>query len=207
MSLDRLRQKLLADAHGEAERIRQAAQVEADQLLKAAETDTAAEGERRRRGRIEACEQECRQRVARARIEARNDLLRTRHDLMETMYQEAAKALEGLDDTVYRTWLERRLGAVRTSADEAIVFAEADRSRLDRQWLAEMARKLPPAPAVSSNGIFHFDAGVGGGFVLRHDRYEIDVTLGTLLLQLRESMDAALACILFEAEDEAVFDQ
>jgi vacuolar-type H+-ATPase subunit E/Vma4 len=204
MSLDRLRQKLLADAHSEADRLRQAAHAEADRLLATAEAEVREEADRERRARIEACEQACRQQVARARIDARNELLRTRHEGMESVYREAATVLAGLDDAVYRAWLERRLAEVRTSAGESIVFAEADRSRLDRQWLADLALSLPPAPGISTNGPFHFDREVDGGFVLRHDRYEIDVTLGTLLRQLRESMDAELTTLLFESHDEAV---
>jgi vacuolar-type H+-ATPase subunit E/Vma4 len=207
MSLDRLRQKLLADAHGEADRLRQAAQAEADRLLDAAAVEVRDEAHRERRARIEACEQACRQQVARARIDARNELLRTRHEVMERVYRQAASVLAGLDDAVYRAWIEQRLAQVRTSADEAIVFAEADRSRLDRQWLADLARNLPPAPENSTNGLFHFDREVDGGFVLRHDRYEIDVTLGTLLRQLRESMDAELSTLLFEPHDETVLSQ
>jgi V/A-type H+/Na+-transporting ATPase subunit E len=207
MSLDRLRQKLLADAHAEAERMRQTAQAEADALLEAASAEVREKMEHERRARIAACQQACRQRIARARIEARNDLLRTRHEVMESVYCEAASVLARLDDATYRTWLERRLADVRTSADESIVFAEVDRSRLDRQWLAELARKLPPAPETSTNGLFHFDEEVDGGFVLRHDRYEIDVTLGTLLRQLHESMDAELTTILFEPDDETVLPQ
>ena len=202
MSLDRLIEGIGREAAAEAERILAQARQEAARLVEEAERRAAAEAAAWEQAEVERCRREAAQRVAQARLEARSLLLHVRHEQVDAVFTSALAALRAMDDDAYRAWMRRRVLEACTADDEAVVVAAHDRARLTPAWQAETEQALRARRGIESLRLCFDGEAVGGGFVLRHPRYEIDARFAALLHALGDEKRTEVAALLFrDAED------
>lgn len=191
MTVERIVDKLAADAAAEAEAIRE----EARRL--AAEAAAQAEGEAGaiRQAALERAGREAaaaRQRVVTAaRLRARAMLAQARRDVLEEVFAGARDGLAGFAG--YRERLLEALVAV-AGGEGTLVLSPADRDRLG-PWLVEQARGRGLRLELAAE-----TRPMAGGFVLREGRVETNVSLDVVLDSLRDDLEPEVAGVLFGQE-------
>lgn len=206
MSLDTLIASIAREAQAEAERIGQQARDEAARIRQEACDRAQAEAAQRRQARVDACRKETQQQLSQARLQARNRVLEVRQELVEAVFAEALDTLRTMDDEAYRAWMKRRLLDLYRSDEETVVVSENDRGRLTDGWRDEVNAALARAGHPHAVRIEYAPDGPDGGFLLRHPRYEVDVSFGALLDALKKQLRAEIAAALFDVEYADVLD-
>jgi V/A-type H+-transporting ATPase subunit E len=196
MSLEKLLESIEHEARAEAAGIVGRARQEAAQLVAQAEAEARAEADAWGQARLAEGRQRAAQHVAQARLEARSRLLRVQQELVDAVFDEALATLRRMDDDAYRAWMRQRVLATCSADEETVVVSEGDRDRLSPAWQADVAG------ALGQQGLAHVafrftGDDLGGGFVVQHPRYEIDVRFASLLHALRAQKRAEVAAVLF----------
>lgn len=179
--------RIIASADEESGRIREAAAAEAEGAARR-ETEAA----------IAHCRSDAAQRLSQARLAARNRLLEVEQALIDDAFDEAMERLRSMDDGAYRAWLTRRVLATLQSPEEYLVMQAADRARLGPSWQGEVEAALREQHGPENLKIEFTEDDLGGGFIVRHPRYDIDVTFRKILESLRNERLTEVARILFE---------
>jgi len=118
MSLDTVVEDVRDEARARAEEIREAAESEADEIVAEAEADA----ERIREERLAAVDrqidQEREQTLSSAKLEAKQERLGARRDVLEDVYDDVEAAIEGLDGDRRRELTETLLDATLAEFDD-----------------------------------------------------------------------------------------
>ncbi len=216
--LNKVTEKLRADAEAEAAVILARADDECAAIRREAEAVAAAEQEALR----ESSDKECRAIILRARSSAakarRDALLSARAALLDEAYAAAEKQLRGMTGDRYlellikllRTALKSRLEeeseSLRLYGEDIspvayeIMLTERDRDlygyRLLSGFKTGLGAKFPPA-VLDRLAVSETPATIDGGLVLRCGRMDINCSLTTLLAENRRETEARVSRILF----------
>lgn len=194
MALDAISRSVLEAAQKEADRMLEKARKAADARVKSAREAAEQDGERRCQSAARAVEEECARQVIRARGAHSKELLTVRNARLAEVFAGAKAAVLALPAADYGKMMHGLLRAAATGqggrvrahpADAAVfeaVIAEINRSRAGAAPL-ELDRGRPLAER--------------GGFVLDAGDYQVDQTLGTLLVDIERDMAPEIAAALF----------
>lgn len=195
--IEKITARILSDAQAQA----QAIQAEGEARVQA----IGAEYEKKAREEYEALTgagtQEAEQRVQRmdrtARLEAKKDVLAVKQELIAAAYARAKERVLALPLEEYGAFLARLAAQAASTGTEEVILNETDRARVGRQVVekanaAAADRGLPGGLTLSEA-----TRPISGGLVLRQGDVEVNCTLDALLDQVRGTMDAEVAAILF----------
>lgn len=131
------------------------------------------------------------QETAKVRAEHRAELLRIKTGIIEKVFAEAREKI--LKSELYRKWLREKLAALEVKSGRIVCRGE-DREMI-RQLLGEL--KL--------SGLTFAEDGnpTEAGFVMRTEKYDLDVTLGAELADLREKLTGELVDRLSERDADS----
>ncbi len=206
MSLQKLIASIDGEAGAEADRILGGAREEAEQIQQQAGAQAQAEAEKLKKAQLEHCQKEAAQRLSQARLQARNRILEVRQELVDDAFARAHAVLCTMDDDAYRTWMKRQILNLYQSTDETLVVSAKDRERLTEPWVQEINEALAHE-GKEGPVTFEFTAGhIDGGFLLKHPKYEVDMSFRALLEALKTQIRAEVAAALFEADHADVLD-
>ncbi|MDZ5811190.1 V-type ATP synthase subunit E [Halorubrum sp. AD140] len=140
MSLDTVVEDVRDEARTRAEEIREAAEAEADEIVAEAEADA----ERIREERLAAVDrqidQEREQTLSSAKLEAKQERLGARRDVLQDVRDDVEAAIEGLDGDRRRELTETLLDATLAEFDDAAdvaVYTRAEDVELVEELLAD----------------------------------------------------------------------
>ncbi|GEM_PF-4067879 len=176
MTLERIKQHILEQAQGEARGLVETARQESESRLSEARAQEKDRLEEQVKDLEAELERERQQTTANVRTRARAEMLRMKTEILETVFSEAkAKILAG---AAYRTWLKNKLDEVTVQAGEILCRPE------DRAVIGELLKET------GREGLKVAESGEGpaGGFVVRTEKYDLDVTLDAELAGLREDL-------------------
>ena len=125
------------------------------------------------------------------RMEQRGAVLRTKQQLVEEAFRNAQQALEDLDGQRKA----KLYTALLTSAAEPGKLGEVLLQKADRKSVGAVISDVFPFLQVAREEC------PCAGFVLRYGAVEIDCTLPTILEDLRRTLSAEVAALLFGRED------
>jgi len=189
MSIDNIEKKVLESAKAEAEKITREAQERADGRVKAAR----AKNEKRAHDSVEqarrALEQERDQHATAARAEGRLKLLARRADILNEVFDAAVDRFVAGRDGAYCEWLSERLASV-AGEKGVIVPAEPDRKAISDLLEKQGGDGLEIAAE---------SAPIRGGFLLKGDKMDIDLSLDTRLAETKGRLMPELARRAFAA--------
>ena len=117
MSLDTVVEDVRDEARARAEEIREAAESEADEIVAEAETDAERIREERLAEVDRQIDQEREQTLSSAKLEAKQERLGARRDVLEDVYDDVEAAIEGLDGDRRRELIETLLDATLAEFD------------------------------------------------------------------------------------------
>lgn len=219
--LDKITDRILAEAQSEADRILAQAQAECDRISAA----YAARAEQLRSTLQEEASREAREYILRAKSTAatnkRNLLLRTQGELIDGVFSSAleqlcsmdaekyAQILTGLLCAAFIEQIEAEKYALRLSADEEsvepdvyeVIMNQRDRDRLGAAVLSEaknkLSAKVDPAK-LEKLTLSSKTAGIDGGVILRSGDVETNCSLALIFSELRERLESEVGRVLFE---------
>jgi len=130
MSLDTVVEDVRDEARARAEEIREAAESEADEIVAEAEADAERIREERLAEVDRQIDQEREQTLSSAKLEAKQERLGARRDVLEDVYDDVEAAIEGLDGDRRRelteTLLDATLAEFGAGADVAVYTRAED---------------------------------------------------------------------------------
>lgn len=197
MSLQKLIESIQHDAQEEADRIVARGEAEAAHILDAARVVTNAAAERQTAVEVARCRSVASQSISQARLAARNRLLHIEQEQIDLVMDEVLNRLDLIEDETYLEWMKQAILDVVRSEDDRVVVRSQDRERLSDAWRLELEEALQERQGLKSIEIEFTDEAIGGGFILRHPSYDIDMTYLETVKSLWNERRADIAQILF----------
>lgn len=213
--IDKICEKILAQAQAECESITERATSEADEILKGYQELSRAQADKiLEHGRKTAKEREERLGGV-ARLEARKLHLKIKQQMIDEAFKLALEKLTKLPEDEYISTLAHLAAESSISGDEEIILSPKDRAAYGKQITAEANRilklrkeKSEPASIAKlgrqilsqlSGGLKLSDEtrSISGGVILSKDKMEINATFDTLIRLEREKLSGEVAQILF----------
>ncbi len=172
---------------------------EAREITDQAEKRVEAERERlRARARQRAAEERNRI-VTLARLAARRELLTEKQRLIDRVFEEAGKSVLGMGREEYQDLMRTFLVDVAGPGDAEVIIDENE-TRIDQAFLDRVANDLGRAGSLRLSSERRR---IGGGFILRSGRTEVNCALDTILREARERLETEVARVLFGAGEKA----
>jgi V/A-type H+-transporting ATPase subunit E len=223
--LDKITERILAEAQAEADKILSEAQAECDRIS----ADYAARAEQIRSTLTEEAMRDAREYIMRAKSTAatnkRNLLLQTRGALLDEVFastleqihgmeaEKYAEILVGLLCAAFTEQLEAERLALRLSSEDESVEPESyevvmnlrDRDRIGVSVLAAAKKRLSAKadPAKLNKLVLSSKtAGIDGGLILRCGDVETNCSLSLIFAELREKLEAEVGRALFEVKNK-----
>ncbi|HHY92953.1 MAG TPA: hypothetical protein GX511_06390 [Firmicutes bacterium] len=200
----------MAGVEALAERIRQRAEAEAEEVKREAReraegilarARARAEKEREAilaRAQAEAAERK-RRLLAKAEMEARQEELRAKDELVDKAFQLALKELRELPAAKYQALLLPLLVQAAETGEEEVIVAPHDRERLGADFLARVNQELTARGKAGRLALAAETRPLEGGFILRAGGVENNYSFELILKLTRDELEQEVAAVLFPA--------
>jgi V/A-type H+-transporting ATPase subunit E len=195
--IDNLKARLLEDDRQAAQAIEKEALKKADELIESSKckaeeivklmADKAQRDGKDRKDRI----------LARAALNARNELLAAKQEAVEKVLTSAYENVEKMDKKEYSLFLERMLLSSVETGDEEIIFDENDLSRIDTSLVKRVNKILKERGRRNDVTISSENRSIRNGFILKRGDLEINCSIDAQIRSLREELEGEIAAILF----------
>jgi len=192
MALQKIIDKIFSESKDEAERILSSARKEADEILNAGKKSAEEEKSRLINEAAEGFKSERQRKIAIANLEMRKKVLQSRCNLMDEVFQKATEEVENLRAESHRALVQNIIGDFRPDTHCEILVFESDADKYTRLlstlWgeAFTMFCKVVPLKEL-----------IGGGFIVRTKKIEIDCTYVHLIRENRQRLEQDVAKILF----------
>lgn len=193
MALEDIIKRIKDDARAEVARIEEDARHQRQEILEKARQE--AEGfEQKLMEEVRKKAAQQRERViSMARLELRKTLLQKKQEGIEEAFSRATKKLMNLKREDYLALLKRLLLRATESGDEEIIVSESHRSMVSDDFLSQVNKEIGGGKLRLSKE----SREMGGGFILRKGRREINYSLEMILKDLKDELEPEVARILF----------
>jgi len=203
MSLEKILERIEADAQNEVGKIKSRASAAANEVIKKAQ----AEAEAIKAQAMEDARDEAKQRkeriVSTARLDFRKALLAEKQNAIDAAFQEAIETLLNMKDVEYRKVLRDMILLNVQAGDEEIILSERDRSRLGKGFLKEINQQLVQKGQKGRLTIARDTYDMLGGFILRRGQIELNSSFESLLKSSRDDLETEVSRTLFPESPEA----
>lgn len=196
--IDNLRNKILKDNEDRAKKVENDADAMAEEtLLKA--RNKADEIISNMKVKAERDGQERKERLmSRAQLDARNEILLAKQDAIDMVFQNSADRIKQMKDKEYFEFIEKILIDNVSTGEEEIIFSERDKTRIQPSFITMLNDKLN---AMGKKGLLKISdetRDIGSGFILTHGGLEINCSIESQIILLRDSLEGDIANLLFE---------
>lgn len=194
MSIDKIRNELIADAQTEAGRTLRSAERAAEQQLAKAREQIKAETERKTRD-LQA-ELEANRNLELIKVRSANglEILSRKNEIVEKIFEDATKQFEQLPQDQYVALLERQLLSVDPNAPGEVHANPRDLPLLRDQVIPKVNEQRRDGAKFSAA---EQPIDVRGGFIFRSQRFELDNTLEAIVRRLKETLAVEIATEIF----------
>jgi len=193
VTVENIRNAIIADAEKEAERIREAGRKKCDEKFRRARQALQRNFERR----VAEAEQHQQNVKNRAIIALRSSLsmklLDAKNAAIDQTFDAAVQKVINLPDNGYKELLLKWLRAAPQQRG-TLILNERDKQNLGRELVESINRDRAEDTAVT---LAEEPGEMIGGFVLRTAKYEIDKSLDSIVAKLKEEMSPEIAAELF----------
>jgi len=197
MSIENIEKTILGSARAEAEKLVAEATAEAEAALAAAKAESEERKESAQAETQAALEQERHQQETAAKAANKLRLLTHKAEILDEIFQAAVTRFIGDRSGGYSEWLVAQLRSVASERGE-IVAAKPDRNAI--------AALLADRAAADGLALADDSLPAQGGFLLRGEKVDLDLTLDTRLDAIRETLLPELAGRAFPPATERAED-
>ncbi len=195
MNADQVVEKILADAQAQADEISKKSQDEISKLNDGYRSDIENYKQETQQMASYAAQDKNQRMMAAARMDAAKQELETKRQIINSVFDKAAKMLIEMDEDTYLSLVEKLITKAVDTGDETIVLAEGEK-KITSQFVKELNRKL-------GNGykgnlkISEQKCKGKAGFILKRGNISTNVTLDVLLEQARAELEIKISNELF----------
>ena len=197
MSLEKLLAKIGEDARAEGERLVAEAEEEAARIKEAGEEEARRSAEAIRASYRERGERERTRIVSEALTESRAAFLTVQEELFEEIFAAAEREFESLPEERYRAWLKRVILAHAREGVGEVIAAPYDRAILAGGLLEEINATLREGGSAPELTLSEREADFSRGVILRGERFADNLSLRSVLREIRERHEEEALKILF----------
>lgn len=199
MDAEKVVEKILADAHSQADEIKkEASEKEKSQQAKLDEqlTQYRKETEQLAKKGAEAKKSHL---LAAARMRIAKEYLAEKRKIVDEVFEKAKQQIKTLPDDRYRDIMSRLIeSAVETGEEEVIV--DRNESRIDENLIEGVNKKLSSSTKKGNIKLSDQREDLQGGFILKRGKIKSNASLAVLLKQARDALEIDLAKELFRNE-------
>ncbi len=195
MNAEQVVEKILSDAHGEADKIKAEAQEKGAQSDSKVQEELAAfRAETERLAGTAAADRKSRM-SANARMEVRKEYLAAKHALLDEVFVKANEQISRLPDAEYQKLIMGLMVKAVQTGDEEVVVGRNE-TRINERLIKDVNRRL--GPGYRGNLRMASDkADISSGFILRRGKVQVNVSMDVLVAQAREALEMEITSALF----------
>jgi V/A-type H+-transporting ATPase subunit E len=201
MSLEKLLEKIEDDARVEGRGIVDDAKAEAERIRRQGRDEAHAAAEAIRKTFHERAERERTKIMSEALAESRASFLSSQDQHFEEAFTEALREFEDLPEERYRAWLKRVILENVSSGEEKILAAPHDRRILEEGLLKEINKVLKDGGRKGKMTLAAEEAGFTRGVILETEKFVNNLSLETLMRQVRDKYEEDVLKMLFGDTD------
>jgi len=194
VSLEKIRQKILEEAEGEAGRIIKEAEERAAALRQEAEKIAKARFEEEIENEKKTLALEEERIISEYRATTSAEVLRLKNQLIDEVFDRAIERILKLEDKKYLEIIAHYLSKNLCPGVDTLIISQRDQQKISRQWIETMLKKMQKndlkIKIVTSPEI-------EGGFILRGEKAEIDCSLRQIIADKKEELTPAISRVLF----------
>ncbi len=196
MDSDKIIEKILSDARGQAEKIK----AKSDGEVAEAQSELASQLDEYKKqtgvlSQKAAAEKKSRL-LAAVRMEIAQECLVEKRNILDDVFDQARAQFKQLPDEEYQKIMTRLMLETVESGNEEVIVDENE-TRIDNKFIKDVNRKL--APRCNGNlKLSDEKQNLGAGFMLRRGKIKYNVSLKVLLEQARKGLEIELAKILYK---------
>ncbi len=194
MSLEKIRDTVINKAQKEKEEIIARARQEHEQRIKAAKEAIKEGIERRLRGIEAELREETKRQIASLNREHRLRLLEMKNRIIGDIFIRAVDKVINLPDDKYLAMMERRLLKVDSNLPGKLCVNARDIKRIDHLFMGRINSRRKGDSRIDLN---QAPINIKGGFIFRTNKFEIDQTLDTIMVDLEREFAPMIAKELF----------
>jgi V/A-type H+/Na+-transporting ATPase subunit E len=194
---DKLKEKILAEAGGQAEEMLSEARQKAADILAKGEANAAAKKATvLEQARAKADEQRRRAQTI-AELDARKAILAAKESMIEDTFKQALSRLSAYDTNQYMELIFPMLLAASQTGTEELIVSPKDRERFTPEFMARANQALSQAGKQGNLVLSGETRDIQGGFILRAGDVEINNSFDSILRSERDQLEPEVASILF----------
>lgn len=196
--IEKITERILADAQLEVDETLSKAQAEATKIRTYYETQANKErDEIVRRGAERAKEREGNLAGA-AQLEARKDTLAAKQKMLDQAFAKAASKMAEISGADYVNLLASLAANAAFSGNERIVLSDEDRGKYGEAVVKAANERLSKAGKPANLSLSDDTRATGGGLLLSDGKIETNCTFETLLRLVRSEISGEVAAVLFD---------
>lgn len=196
--MQKLCDRIIDEARSEAAAIIAKAHSEADEELERAKADAAKQAEEFLTRARAAAERERQSRLSMAQLELRNQELALKQELISAVFDEALERLKAMTPQEYARLVCSVVLDLAPKGEMELIVAEADRGRVDEAIVDALNTELR-AKGLGAVKFGGYTDSIEVGFILREGDVAYNLSFADIILDLRDTMEAEVAAVLFQA--------
>ena len=198
MPFEKITERILQDANSKAEEIKTETRTRVEEVLVQAQDESEKiKSQILRESEISGAEE--RKRIlALTRLEARNSVLSEKQELVELVFERATEKLLSLSDDRYQQFIKNLLLKTAAAGDEEVIICSSDKNRITPDLLNDVNKSLVKEGKKGNLKLAGETRDIGGGFILRSGRIEINSSISSLINSIREEMGIKVLQTLLE---------
>jgi V/A-type H+-transporting ATPase subunit E len=196
MAVQDIVKKIEADAEEEARKIVEQARAEAEGIATDGRKRAGAQREKLEGAARQRADEERNRIVTLARLAARRDVLTEKQRIIDRVFEETRQGILKMGREEYQRLIASFLKSTAEPGDAEVILDPAE-TRIDQAFLDRVAGEI-------GNCSFRMSGErrpMGGGFVLKSGRTEMNRTLETIIRDARERLESRVAGTLFGEKD------
>ena len=197
MTVERIREAILAEAREEAEEIKTRAQERHDKRMKQAERDLRQEYDHRLETQKRQERQKAERQIMHRRSEHNLELLKKRNSILDRLFHRAGRSLAELPDEEYREVIR---GWIETELPDDMAGDLLCNAR-DEERLAPLVEDLNDSrPDDARLELQPGERPETGGVLFKAEVFEIDLSIDTRVIALRDDLAPRIAEMVFPSD-------
>lgn len=195
--VEKIKEKILQDSQAKADSILQDAKKQAQEIIDKANVKAVQKAEEIQKKAASEAAEKIKINNSMLELEMRKDMLNTKQQLIEEVFQTALDSLSKMDNNEYEATLFNLITNAVESGEEEILLSKQDKSKLPADFGSKLNQAVAQAGKKGNLKISDETRDIMGGFVLKAEGVEINYSFEALLRMYRDEIEPEVAAILF----------
>lgn len=195
--VEKIKEKILHDSEDRAESIVADAKKQAVEIIEKANVKAAQKAEEIHKKATSDAAEKLKINSSMVELEMRKELLSTKQQLIEEVFQKALDSLSNIENSEYEVILYKLIVDAIETGDEEILLSMKDKNRLPSDFIIKLNKVIAQAGKKGNLKLADETRDIMGGFVLKAKGVEINYSFEALLRMDRDEIEPEVAAILF----------